>query len=362
LDQYFIDATTPEIPKQRSVTGFIMGHWQPHLDVLSQLHPNGNTMNTLRAQEYRDVEMQGSALDTIMGDLKGTIRHTPTSFLCQFDTGEKRAFPKAKWQAWFCQSTGLPNPQIYSAYKLRTPCMCRAYQDPHGHHIQVCGIQQKGTWYEVHNDVQKVWGEVSRLAKISAIDNPARLPRPAATGSDQHADILFQHESHNLAGIVGDVTLTHPFQGSGKREAWGSYIKDRLTGVVARKNNTYRAWHAQQGYLFVALAATTYGRLCDDSIRLLFFFSHHAATNLFADRALPCSCNGTYTPEFLQTRARLMTRYTSRIVLAVCRASARRGLLRSNPGKIRGLRSVRTSDLDFGEDVPVWGIDRAARM
>eukprot|EP00961_Rhodomonas_salina_P225970 3055108-Rhodomonas_salina.1 len=156
-----------------------------------------------------------------------------------------------------------------------------------GHHTQACATRQAGTWTRVHNNVQNVWKEVARLAKIDASVNPNNLPSPAHTFSDKHANILFLLCSDDDdADIVGDVSLAHPFVWKGRgREKWGNTKPLALQDRVNNKNQIYNDsdYHQAQSFTFLPLVATTLGRLNADSVALcyLFKFAHCAAIAYF---------------------------------------------------------------------------------
>eukprot|EP00961_Rhodomonas_salina_P268207 3624668-Rhodomonas_salina.1 len=129
-----------------------------------------------------------------------------------------------------------------------------------GHHIQACATRHAGTWTRVHNNVQNVWKEVARFAKVNASVNPNNLPRPAHTFSDKHTDILFPlRGDDDNTNIVGDVSLAHPFVWKGQgRKKWGNAKPRALQDRVNNKNQIYNDYHQAQSFTFLPLVATTF--------------------------------------------------------------------------------------------------------
>eukprot|EP00961_Rhodomonas_salina_P079421 1067301-Rhodomonas_salina.1 len=131
--------------------------------------------------------------------------------------------------------------------------------------------------------------------------------------------------------IVSDVSLTHPYIGDADdRSTWGNYKADYVTRRIDDKNSKHQRFHHDQNFLFLALVCNTFGIICDDALRLLFFISHQAATNYFdtiGDRIF--DNDGKFRAAFLHHRSSLFNRFKSRITLAACRGMARRGDLSS---------------------------------
>ena len=88
------------------------------------------------------------------------VVHSPNTWVSVLDSGKKHNnFTHAEWKVWFCQSTGVDNPQVTECRKKgKDQCGgCRKTVDSGGHHLQCCNTQHKGTWQEVHDELQETW-------------------------------------------------------------------------------------------------------------------------------------------------------------------------------------------------------------
>ncbi len=116
-------------------------------------------------------------------------------------------------------------------------CKCTASYDLVGHHIQTCTVRNMGTWHRAHALVLNTWKGITRAAKVAVSVESSRMPRLALDPLDQHADILLGlHPTGGTNCIVGDVSITHPFIGKGKKQQWGQHIPHALNDRVNTKN------------------------------------------------------------------------------------------------------------------------------
>eukprot|EP00961_Rhodomonas_salina_P272358 3680435-Rhodomonas_salina.1 len=116
------------------------------------------------------------------------------------------------------------------------------------------------------------------MAKLDAVTNPADFPLPTTEASDKHANILFPFETLGLPNVVGDVSLTHPFDGGSRRvKRLGTYKPEVFKQHIDLKNRKYYDYHKRQGIVFVPLVGTTFGSINADSVILCHVLAHHAA-------------------------------------------------------------------------------------
>ena len=240
-------------------------------------------------------------------------------------------------------------------------CRCGREFDTDGHHIQNCTIRQRGAWSRAHNIVQNTWHEIARNANVTASVNPSDLPRPDNVMSDKHADIRFNIRHSGQSALIGDVSLTHPMNGQGRKlSQWGTYTPSRLQDRVNTKNLTYFDYHRRSNYDFIPLVATTYGKMCSDSIILCFVFAQMTTENLFNERMWAITDdNGGYTASFCRFHSRFYHRFTSRVSHSVCRGAGVRGTLGHVPPTTLPYPAAQSSP-NREEDLPTWPSAAAA--
>eukprot|EP00961_Rhodomonas_salina_P066558 894194-Rhodomonas_salina.2 len=184
------------------------------------------------------------------------------------------------------------------------------------------------------------------MAKLYAVTNPTDLPQPTTEASDKHADILFRFETLGLPNVVCNVPLAHPFDGGSRRvKRLGTYKPEVFKQCINAKNRKYDDYHKWQGIVFVPLVGTTFGCINADSIRGVL----QAA---WLDDRRPRHGQDSM-PGFLRLRSRFFSQYKGRICLSICRAAGSQGMMSGPTYSIQSRRGVlRTSDLDYGEDLP----------
>eukprot|EP00961_Rhodomonas_salina_P143741 1934560-Rhodomonas_salina.1 len=91
-----------------------------------------------------------------------------------------------------------------------------------------------------------------------------------------------------------------------------------------------------------------------DSVILLHVLGHRAATAFFDVRGWNTTNDKGYTLTFLRMQSLFYCWYKARIGLSVCRAAGARGMLAGVNYTVRAPEVVRTSDLDYGTDLPTW--------
>eukprot|EP00961_Rhodomonas_salina_P030806 414432-Rhodomonas_salina.1 len=97
-------------------------------------------LTALRATGINIVE-QDSPLASDLNGIAGPaaqLRHSPLSFLSQFDFGFHTSFPRDLWQIFFCAATGHSHPGGVIAERIDSKCRCGKRLDPDGHHLQTC--------------------------------------------------------------------------------------------------------------------------------------------------------------------------------------------------------------------------------
>ena len=186
---------------------------------------------------------------------------------------------------------------------------------------------------------------------------PVDLPRPKEDQSDKHADVYFKYHTLDVRAIVGDVTITHPFLGNGlDSAAWGEQVGGRLDKVSAAKDKLYYKFHVEQGYIFLPLAATTYGQLDPHSIRMIWFLCDCACRAYYERSGWEMTnSDGSLSQAFMRLRSRFQARYRARISMAVARGAARRGMIQ---GARKGRTRIRVANpiaanQNYGEHLPL---------
>jgi hypothetical protein len=107
----------------------------------------------------------------------------------------------------------------------------------------------------------------SRKVGLRAIDNSQDIPRADPNHSDLHADIYIPRGVHPREGrqpYVMDVTLVHPFTGS------GTHIQRKVGRTESLKNNKYLSRYGQQGIRFSPLVCSTFNNVGPDLARFLY--------------------------------------------------------------------------------------------
>mmetsp|Transcript_31010 Transcript_31010/g.64361 ORF Transcript_31010/g.64361 Transcript_31010/m.64361 type:complete len:319 (-) Transcript_31010:488-1444(-) len=225
------DIEEPEVPQQRKATGYIIRQFTKHVIVKERALQH--IKHVLESQKCSVVKLHDktSSLKAYMKEFPGSVKHSPTAWLAQFDSGKFRTFSKDLWQTWFCLATGQQPPQVADAWsKGKLRCKgCKGFIDWYGHHQQCCQGYSAGTWTEVHTDLQYTWTELSALANIQSSSNPADLPRP--DNSNRHADIFFAHSTrgarHGRAIVETLGSLTHGEGVQSTQQEWESQTRRR---------------------------------------------------------------------------------------------------------------------------------------
>mmetsp|Transcript_29664 Transcript_29664/g.60924 ORF Transcript_29664/g.60924 Transcript_29664/m.60924 type:complete len:698 (+) Transcript_29664:441-2534(+) len=376
-DLYMSDHdSAPKLPKQRRVTAFMMRRFKRHHDWKAAA--SKHSLEVMEEQKMQQISLHtqptdhqdNSQVNRMNKLLKNRnpgkdVIHCPTAWIGVLDGGkENNDFEQDEWRVWYCQSTGVDNPQV-SEFRRRGTANCEGCGkeiDKNAHHLQCCVKQHKGTWQEVHDHLQATWVKIAGLAGFGATANPKNLPRPRDDQSDKHADIYFKYNASDCRAIVGDVTITHPFTGAGRDDSlWGDQVGGRLEKVSEAKDKLYFGFHRDMGYTFLPLAATTYGKLDPHSIRLIWFMTDCACSAYFERKGFEkMSRDGSMTEEYMRLRARFFARYRSRISMSVARGAARRAMLwgvKRGRAKIRVAAPIRVNQ-DFCEHLPLSGADR----
>ena len=164
-----------------------------------------------------------------------------------------------------CQSTGANNPQVSeNIRKDKKECRgCGQMLDRKGHHLQCCNAQHRGTWQDVHEELNDTWIGLAKAAGLKNTKKRANyLPRPDDDKSDMHADVYFDFHNANVIAIICYCTIGHPFMGAGRDEAqWGKKVPKKLETMSSAKDKMYFEFHRDQGSLFLPLAVMTFGEM-----------------------------------------------------------------------------------------------------
>ena len=106
-----------------------------------------------------------------------------------------------------------------------------------------------------------------RKVGLSALDGPQDIPRAEPGRSELHGDIYIRSGVDPQArrqAYVMDVTLVHPFSGSGVHDP------RKVASTERAKNNKYRSLYAEQGIRFSPLVCSTFNNVGPDLARFMF--------------------------------------------------------------------------------------------
>ena len=167
----------------------------------------------------------------------------------------------------------------------------------------------------------------------------------------------------SISAIVGDCTIGHPFRGAGRDKArWGVKVNKKLETISAAKDRMYFEYHRDAGFLFLPLAATTFGQLEPHSIRLIWFLTDLSCKLYYLEKGLDHEDDeGMLNEGYLRYRTRVFLRHKCRIAMTVARGAARRAMLWGvgSKGKKKGGRVglLRQSVEFLGEEGLPLGIN-----
>ena len=139
------------------------------------------------------------------------------------------------------------------------PCRCgRTDPDDSGHHKMVC---KNGGTTGAHDHIEDEFVSATRPAHIQCTNSKATVPKHA--DSNHQGDVLITL-SRAPRPFVLDVSVPHPYSGS------GAYKPSALQDAYTSKRNTHGQAYESQGYSFLPVIGSTYGRQHDDFIRLQY--------------------------------------------------------------------------------------------
>ena len=129
----------------------------------------------------------------------------------------------------------------------------------------------------------------------------------------------------------------------------------KLDTMSKAKDKMYFEYHRVDSFLFVPLAATTFGELEPHSICLMWFLTDLACKLYYLEKGMDHEDDeGLLNQAFLRYRSRFFLRYKCRIAMAVARGAARRAMLwgAGSKGKKKGGRkqAPRMPDRFLGEE------------
>jgi hypothetical protein len=199
--------------------------------------------------------------------------------------------PLPVWEAWFCSTLGVPIPALLANPR---PCACQHF-DVFGDHLQTCKHQSAALHthelfvYRFSSMLRSV-GHRIKTHKVTPaagnergdieIDNYVVLPR----GEDNLLpprplilDFTMTHDRYGRSNAYTNGMLTHRIRSTGAPQPDGA-----LNTAAQVKNRHYKRLYAElpDPVVFLPVAASTSGRINEETLRLLFLHANREASAL----------------------------------------------------------------------------------
>ena len=137
--------------------------------------------------------------------------------------------------------------------------------------------------YDAHDSIRDQIIVSASLAGLKAGSRAPSLPH----GSPQERGDLIVHLRRSYArgqlnpanrqfwdSIIGDVTLVHPREGAtDDRTRWGEWADSKVRKAIDDKEKNYKPYEHNSTLCFLPMAISTYGDMCDDLLRFLWFIA-----------------------------------------------------------------------------------------
>ena len=148
---------------------------------------------------------------------------------------------------------------------------CSGYSDEFGNHEVTCRLLNcEGTaiWKRSHDYVLRVLDFLTGYTDIQATFDEKRVPRQR---DGPIGDAWMDVKVGACKALILDFVMTHPKRGSdGQGGRQGEWVRvDDLDSVLHSKQQKH-ATYRQMQIEYATLAATTYGKLSEDFVRLLW--------------------------------------------------------------------------------------------
>lgn len=153
---------------------------------------------------------------------------------------------------------------------------CDSYSDEFGNHEVTCKLlncEGSASWKRSHDHVLRVLDFLNGYTNIQATFEEKKVPRQR---DGPVGDAWLDVKVGTYKALILDFVMTHPRRGSDGRTGagrQGDWVRvDDLDSVLHSKQQKHMAYH-QMNIEYATLAATTYGRINDDFVRVLWFMA-----------------------------------------------------------------------------------------
>ena len=151
---------------------------------------------------------------------------------------------------------------------------CNGYSDEFGNHEVTCRLlncEGSASWKRSHDHVLRVLDFLNGYTDIQATFEEKKVPRQR---DGPVGDAWLDVKVGTYKALILDFVMTHPRRGSdGRTGRHGGWVRvDDLDPVLHSKQQKHTAYH-QMNIEYATLAATTYGKINDDFVRVLWFMA-----------------------------------------------------------------------------------------
>jgi len=262
-------AHTTLIPSQRNLTRLVVSKTDS-LDASHLTQSSRTRTQHLSKHSFKSRDVNSPLSDAHPFAHGHTLSHSPLQFLCSTHS-LITPFPKPQFQVYTAYALGTPTmPPVLQPRKENGslfPCRCSGAVDPNdsGHHKMVC---KNSGMTGAHDHIEDEFVAATRPARIQCTNSKATVPRHA--DSNHQGDVLITL-SRTPRPFVLDVSVPHPYSGS------GVYKPSAMQDTYTSKRSTHGQAYESQGYSFLPVIGTTYGRQHDDFIRLQYIIANAQA-------------------------------------------------------------------------------------
>jgi hypothetical protein len=192
------------------------------------------------------------------------LKHSPLAFINHTESLSE-PFPRDVFGVYMGYTLGWPA-QACLQNRDSTACVegCDQTKDVHGHHRMCC--RKTASYLVAHTRLADAVADLARKSGVPYTDK--NVPTHLTTFKVGDALLNLSSDSRKL---VVDYTLCHPVVGT--RDSAGIWSDRALVHKAREKCNHHRRHYAVLGFAFAPCAATTYGQLHVDLLRLLYIFA-----------------------------------------------------------------------------------------
>jgi hypothetical protein len=244
-----------QFPSQHSISHIISAQ------LFHQQVTQGSITHQQRLLELQRKSWKYYASDSLLAfcgpDCKKTLNVTPR---CLMSLTCKHYLSNEDFMDLEALFTGLPIPSLQ-----RNP----AFRHVHGPHLALTALSHAGpVRHSTHQELVKLILNQASLAGLRhGTGNSANIPRSRPSQSDEHGDLYFKRgidPGADRLEYVFDITLGHPFTGSGR------HVPRKIHLMEAAKNRKYRSDYQEHHIQFVPLVCTTFCNIGPDFARFLY--------------------------------------------------------------------------------------------